>query len=1360
MGELDNHYKNLLPYIPRTICDWYSRSTADEVHKLSEHHGIIVCIDASGFTALTRQLSRSGDEGPEILTRVLNLFFDAVAGVVFKFGGDVLKFAGDALWAFFRDDLDIGGFFHCALTALESVNSAPELKDRTRLKIHIGAESGSFFLASLGDPGVRLEAEPIGNILGKVYQACDIAGENEFVIGPALGALRSESEKLTPVGEGYSLVAARYVSRPPENDAGAANDYLSLEGCQRLTPYVARDVLAKIETSVPSMSVQGEHRQVVVLFAAFENNIGRRSDDPDQAVVELNRKLAACFETIRRLHGSIARIDPFKRGHKLLVLFGAPTKRENDEINGLLCARELVAMADASFRIRVGLAIGPLFCGDVGAELRREYTVMGDGINLAARLMAKAAWNEILMGPSLRSRLPDEVITEPVQLALKGFGDKVSCHRFVGVSEKGESRTEKTVIVGQHQELERLRSAYDRVNHGEKHLMAVTGETGVGKTFLLTNFVNTSPEIVYAALACKNSLLFERGWLTRRLLQRLLEKNVAEKNSTLDQFIRSNVDDKWLPLLSGIVQSDAVENNWTKGLTPELRTAKIRELLVMLVKKLIQNPALVMVDDFDKADEFFRSLVESLAEPETDLPLMLVVVSREIETCSLSEAALATFEQLNLACPLESQWWQFFEDHFQNGSRERELFGRVLRASQGNPHFIMEFLTQCDTSGHLFKNEVSGKWELAKSGLQISVPDGLAGLHLSLFDGLPEIDRTILKAASVIVGDFTAGLINKALVELDAGSIQARLDILATTGILSARSRPGKYNFVHTSMREAVYNCIPKSQLRALHQKYAEIVKQTKENSHFNLLAYHFYRASAWKDGFYYSLRAAIKAFRDYALTESAEYFHQCSTILSRGNGAEVETHQVFEFYEHYSRFLILEGHYSDAYKLLSSWRKFGKANKSVHDYLMAGIEIGGLLWTQSRYHRSRNVLNSILPLAVKAGDKKAEAMVHAIRCQLERRTGDFAAAQQAGRDAVKLAAEIGDKDTLAEAYNRLGLAYWGTGNLDEAAEVYRQSVELESNDLRRLALTQNNLAIIEQERGFFIKSEELAKIALDTFDKMGDRRNVAYASGNLANLSRIFGKLSRAENLFLQADLIFQRLDDRHAHYYTVGNLGDIEMMRGDLSSAREKFEEVARFAAEVDDKELMSECDVRFGELAFFGGDSDQAESLYRQAIATAEEIGSIEYQTRGCIGLARLLIGKRDHREALEVITNIQRLAGTASAPLSDNEAVFLTGEHHRISNEFGLAAGCYNKSLAFAKEQNIFELILKSAIRLWETSPPSQASAASVLLELRDYFTEHNGSDSWPQLLESSYFSFFSGSLRRVAGQEQPESLPTL
>lgn len=1358
MVDPETYSKSLTPYIPRTILNWYRNSSADEVHVITSHEGCVVCIDASGFTALTRQLSSVGKEGPEILTKVLNLFFEAVSNVIFRYDGDVLKFAGDALWAYFPERPVLGNFFAAVLDAVKTVNTSPLLKDRTELSVHLGAEAGQFYLTSLGDRGIRLEAEPLGNLLATVYGACDAAGDNEFAIGPALAQQVTDTEVLSPIDAKFWQVKPASADQRSDEHNGRSDETTSLNNIEILRSYIPQDVLAKIETSAPSMSVQGEHRHVVVLFASFENNVSRKTDDPVAAVKILNDKLLRGFETIRDVHGSIARIDPFKRGHKLLVLFGAPTKRENDEINALQCARKLLELNDDTFRIRIGLAIGPLFCGDVGAEKRREYTVMGDGINLAARLMAKASWNEIIIGPQLRPRLPAEVTTEPVTLSLKGIGKDVICHRFTGVAESARARRESTIIVGQQREQSHLASVWEKALKGERQFVVLSGSTGVGKSTLLHNFISQNDDIDCVNLECKNSQLFGGGWLTQKLLDHLIQRHPVLSGQSVREFVEKTVEERWLPLLADVIQRDIGENQWTRGLTPELRNEKTSELFDKMIRALVISARLVILDDFDMSDEVFRRLILTLSTGGADIPLMLVIVTRDKNSVQIPPGA--SVENLELVNPPEDKWWQYFDEHFQSGKREQELFEKVLSASDGNPHFIMQFQSQCVSEGKLIKNAVSGKWELADSGLQISVPDGLVGLHLSVFDGLPEVERTVMKTASVAVGEFSASLISRSIAEMEEDSIARLLNKLADADLLRYHPDNNRFSFVHTSMREAVYRTIPASQLRVLHKRFAEVVEQKKSDEHSALLAYHFHRAGDAEKGFRYSLAAARQALDRHALTESAELFNQCLEIMRNVGGQDLTAPQKIGFYEDYVRFLNLEGRFGETYSLLRQWRRLARSERLTGPSLMAAIQTASVLWSQSRYFRSQKILNKVLEAADSERDKKARAKALSILCQVERRTGDFGKAQQLGRDAVKIAEEIDDPKILAEATIRLGLAYWVGGKLDQAADMYRKVADMDGDDKRRSALALNNLAVIEQDRGNFINAEKLTKEALEIVRSLGDRRNEGYASGNLANISKIFGKLTRAEELYLHADLIFERLDDRHAHFYSVGNLGDIDLMRGEMSSAEQRFKVVAAFAEEVDDKELIAECYVRFGELAFFARDISDAEANYQKAIDIAEEVGSHEYLTRACVGLARLLIGERNHDEALKVIERISQLAADNNAILPENEAIFLTGEHHRIRNELPQAVRCYRQALTYARDQYLFELTLKLAVRLYETEPSSREESSRIMHELKAYFVEQNSLPAWDQLVSSAYFSYFADTLKEVAGFSQLCASPSV
>lgn len=1360
MANATANYTNLTPYIPRTILNWYRTSETGETHSISKHRGAVVCIDASGFTALTRQLSSRGKEGPEILTGVLNLFFEEISKVIFAHRGDVLKFAGDALWAFFPQCPRMDGFFGDILEALGTVNSSDRLKDKSPLNVHVGAEVGEFYLASLGEPDVRLEAEPIGNLLGTVYRACDFAEDNQCAVGPALSAVvsrkdvrRPSDSEFTLVSPGKSRADRRTIAEPTPDDE--PNDRLEI-----IRSYLPHDVLARLETAVSTMSSQGEHRRVVVLFANFENNVNRKTDDPVDAIRVMNQKITQGFSIIRQLKGSIARVDPFKRGHKLLVLFGAPTKRVDDEINALLCARKLIALADENFRIRVGLAIGPLFCGDVGAVQRREYTVMGDGVNLSARLMAQADWSEIIIDTSLRSKLPEEVRTESVTYSLKGIGDGVTCHRFVGVSEQIASQQTATSIIGRDSEQEFLASAWERTQGGCKQLLAVTGPAGIGKSTLVNNLTRQQQGNGLVYVEGKNSRLFSRGWLTRKLLQAMLEKAALEQRSDLDEYIRSSIETRWLPLLTDVLEGEAEENQWTKGLSPELRRAKTRELFGQLLKSMVPSPRLIVVDDYDQADELFRCLVASIAGADDRLPLLVVMIARDIDAWRDLGESTTGLDTLPVKPPTEAEWWQYFAQNFEDSVRERELFHRVLTASKGNPHFIMQFLMQCESAGKLTLNDVSHKWELASSGLEISIPDGLANLHMSIFDGLPEIQRTIMKAASVAVGEFSAKLISRGVSELDLPDIEKQLASLAESGLLYRCRGEDRYNFSHTSMRDAVYQCIPESQLRSLHKRYAEIIERKESDEHIGLLAYHYYRTGVFSKGFDYSLTAAQRAFKAYALAECADFFRQCLGVLEKADKKNLDPSRVISFYRSYSQFLVLEGRYGEAYPYLRDWRRLSKEVNQMHDNLIAAVETATLLWMQGRYNRSRRILNRVLSYTQDHPDDEATAKALAFMCQIDRRAGEFASAEEFGLKAVATAERLDDKDILADARNKLGLIFWGAGKLAQAAETFQTLIHSEKDNSRRLAIAQNNLALIEQERGHYRQSESLLLEALEIQRSIGDRRHEAYSYGNLGNLCRIFGKLTRAEELFLHADLIFERLDDRHAHYYTVGNLGEIDMIRGEMQVAGRRFSAAFEFAREVDDKELMAECEVRFGDVAFFAGRIDPAREKYETAIRISEEIGTAEYLIRASVGLARLLIGQRNHQKAMELIERITDLARENNAILVENEAVFLLGEHHRIKNEFDRAASCYTRALDYARSQNLFELILKSSVRLCETDPSSQPQVTKILHDLRDYFVENNSLPAWDQIVRSQYFSYFADTLRKMVGSPALSEVPTL
>ena len=100
---------------------------------------------------------------------------------------------------------------------------------------------------------------------------------------------------------------------------------------------------------------------------------------------------------IYRYEGSLNKLAVDDKGTILLAMFGAPPlAHADDAARAAQAARDLLAMAEAQgLALAVGVATGPVFAGPVGSANRREYTVMGDAVNSAARLMAAAGPGDI-----------------------------------------------------------------------------------------------------------------------------------------------------------------------------------------------------------------------------------------------------------------------------------------------------------------------------------------------------------------------------------------------------------------------------------------------------------------------------------------------------------------------------------------------------------------------------------------------------------------------------------------------------------------------------------------------------------------------------------------------------------------------------------------------------------------------------------------------------------------------------------------------------------------------------------------------------------------------------------------------------
>jgi hypothetical protein len=221
--------------------------------------------------------------------------------------------------------------------------------------------------------------------------------------------------------------------------------------------------------TVWQMARQGEFRDVAVLFIAFQGH-------PEQLIQEV-------MTLVNRLDGFFVEIDFSARVGLFLVYFGAPITHENDIARSLqFIAMLREALNETPVSWRVGLTFGTVYAGFVGSASRDKYTCMGDIVNLAARMMMKAEWGEVLVNKAIALH-PAYDFEALGAIPYKGFAHPIPTYRFLRPTAATQTLHGKTI--GREEELERLGHFADSL-FAERRAGAILiyGEPGVGKSHL------------------------------------------------------------------------------------------------------------------------------------------------------------------------------------------------------------------------------------------------------------------------------------------------------------------------------------------------------------------------------------------------------------------------------------------------------------------------------------------------------------------------------------------------------------------------------------------------------------------------------------------------------------------------------------------------------------------------------------------------------------------------------------------------------------------------------------------------------------------------------------------------------------
>ena len=1238
--------------------------------------GALAFADISGFTALSEKLSSMGREGAEQVTEIVNHYFRRMLGIVFQYGGDVFKFGGDALLIYYPDGDQPGAI--AAVTASWHMQQAmaelAEVKTTLGtfpLRMKIGLNAGSFFAGRLGTPDDR-QFMVAGDNVNATARAESNSVAGQILVTPtvyaALNGPASPFEFAPGPDDHYLLTALKAepaitVTPWPRQLLSADTPLASIvTALDRLTPFLPSGLLPRLVGDATQRQAAGEHRLVATLFCNFfgaSELIGQLGTDRAAEIAALlNRYLIKVHTAIAQYGGVISKIDLYDHGDKIMAIFGAPIAHENDAERalraGLAMQAALNDIAPLKIEQSIGVTSGVAFAGLVGSDERREYTVMGDDVNLAARLMSAAGQNELLLSSSVRRKVTAFFeVADRGTVKVKGKSQPIPI--FSVLSERVQPEAVRGIrglhspLVGRDAELATLRTLVDEVRAGEGRVLMLTGDAGLGKSRLMdevrTRFATA--ECLCLESRClsytQNVSYSAFTDLVRQALGLKIDDSEVEAWAKVRQhladWLSPEVSDDILPYLATFLSwhlPDALAERVAYLEGEALQRQVIRSVVTMLEALAARHTLLLIFDDLHWADSASLAMLDRTLTLVERVPIMIALLYRPDRahgSWTLGETAARTYAAHCVSLRVPPLDVQRGEDQLlvRNLLQLTELPAELpplIARGEGNPFYIEEIIRALiDAGAIVFKAD---RWQATRSLGLSTVPDSLQGIIMARIDRLIEDARRTLQLAAVVGRTFRYLVLNwLASAAALASQLDDSLDRLQRSELIREQTRlPDlEYGFAQGMFRDVAYESLLLRDRRVYHRLVAQLLEDTHPDQLeevYELLAHHYSLSDDHLKALTYLIKAGDKTRSAYANKEAIEFYTQAALLADHLGTADENAAAA----EGLGDVFYHVGEYEDALACFTRALSFRTGPLQLADLYR---RMGAVHEKRGEYEAALTQCNTGLNLLASDHlDSVERARLLTLECRVHHQQGQFEQAIEDGERALVIVEDTAYYQEIAQAHNELGNAYDEFGQPDRSIGHFeRGQLMLERiGDELGAARINGNLARVYYQTDLQMSADYLNR-TLGTMQRLGDVWGEATAYQNLGIVHYAHGDYEQAIQSYQRSLTMKQRLGDSLGQADCSINLGETYRAQGNLEQAILQLETGLRIAREIQSEQTEAECHWQLAECYLDAADFSQAQLAATEALKYAQKTGDKSREA-----ITQRVLGKICHQcEALD-------------------------------------------------------------------------------------------------------------------------------
>ncbi len=1305
---------------------------------------IVAFADVSGFTAMSEKLSAMGNEGAETLTSILNSYFTTMISIIHHADGFVGKFGGDAMTVFFP----IKDPSKRTYRVQNAVRTMLDLQDRmvdfqamkTRggtfsLGMKIGMALGDTLFQVVGcENDIGREIVLAGNPLDGAADAEHHGVSGEVIITSDI----AKSCKILgeEIEDGFFRISPDF--KPARKAPKKRKAKLVPKWTEIAKTFIDPAVNHRIALGMDSV---GEIRRVSVIFISFS---GLDYDNDEKVGEKLTELYAWIYGVTTKYDGSINKIDMGDKGSKLILTFGTPTAHENDEELAIYCGLELVGgldrMKELGISLKMGIATGSVFAGEVGSPERQEYTIMGSVVNLSARIMSNSLKGQLLTDSVTYERVKDVFdFAEPKFVQFKGISEPMPVYRARGL--KGESTKKREVqklpLVGRKKEVSSALKVIEKVKKGKSQVLIIRGDTGTGKSRLSEELVDVISESDFRvaggealSYAIKSPYFI---WIsTLRRLMGLPGSGGGQKVLDQLQKVVEEADPEntfRLPIVANLLGVKCEDNELTKHFDGQLRQENLFDFVVQYLKFLSdKSPVSILIEDAQWIDTNSLALMTYILRNLADSPVLFIYVRRpynkdfktpyigaieghEATTAiTVDELTRKNTEKLIIqkykASRIDDELMKFLYDSSHgNASFVEQLFDKLLSTK------VIKFTLDSDGTGVFIDKE----GDLS----EVEVPDSLNSLIMSKLDSLDPQSKLTVNVAAAIGRQFQVDIVKGSYpTDLDDELIIESMDELDSREILIQSGEEDIYDYIFKNLltQEVAYNSLLFSHRREYHKKIGYCLETMYGDSlidWYDELARHYSQTDEDGKAITYLHKAGDKAFDIYA----NEYALSCySKAIKRASSEERPD----------ERFRLL----NMREKVFTFLGQMEARKKDLDELLELGYERSdkkgtvSVLFNLSGYYQRTHELDAMKKVIDEANEILKTIDFPFGQININSSAGDWFYLQNKVKEALEKwtiseseSERIGDDKGLSAILIRIGVAQKALGNYDKAFESYYKSVEIgrKIGNKKFEAINLGNIGVLHHIRGDLDKALEAYTQALEIAKSIGSKQTQTLYLGNVATIYKKKGERDRALRSYEELLALTVKMGYHRGTILALSNVGLWYQDNGDFENAFKHYDEALKISEKFGFKDQITRIKINQGLVFHYQMKLEKSAKILDQAVESSIEVNSkpMEDYARRYLGYVYLDLNKfreadEQFKQAFEIAEAMGSKTSCASCKIGFGLIEMIEGKGRKNLDE----------GITESRKIGDAEVIIKGLIGLAKHLMKNKSTRKEALETLKD------------------------------------------